>query len=571
MTEDPRRPRIVSRAPAPDTTAPAGTTEFSIGFDRPMCRRRGQCRLAWSRLRLHTSNVTMNKFAWSLRDPELSWNDAATLLSLRLPAPLCEGFRVRVEWTDLADDHHGLPPVPDDREHGASYVAILAAERATPAPPILTSMPVDGSEDVRRDLTIELYPDQPLAAFDADVIRVSVDGQRIPHHLNTNRNPPDWIYVHLEQPLPANADVRVDIAAGAVRSTLGAGLAEPYVLRLRTGDAPVCPAVPEPAWTEPPDGFVDHALDRFEAALRFRGWPVLDAKRRLHQRIELVEAATGTTLPVHVDLDPTPAHYRTIFVSGGREFAGLAPETDYALRWDGLAWPGFGADVPGEIRFRTAASNAAASFVAGCPHVSIVSTEAGCHLQAVVQAYAPAGIASARVVMNDGSGFACDMDVMESPNFRDMVSADARTTPPVLLSTMGSAPVLPDVDTPQTRDLEIHLTDGNGRKRVLPGLGFDMTRHAVDSVDIDSGPRPRARWTRRAPCDAHHIAILSGDGTPMYGGLFGADVSEFELPAGWELPPGRYLFQMWLLRATREDDLWDFAVIDRWITVDAEP
>jgi hypothetical protein len=554
-----------SPSPPLDGDAPLGTSWLGLTFDQPMDGSRGRCRLSWGRLRLHTKNVEMPRYSWDVRDDELQWlGDRELRLDLR-QAP-CEGFRVRVEWSELFTAA-GEPIAP------VSYVVPFAgrARGDVSTPPTLGSLPLPNSRGVRRDLTIELYPDQPLSTFGADAIRVTAADRAIPFHIETNRNPPDWIYLQLEELLPPDSEVVVTVAAHARTSTLGARADDDWAFVFRTGQASATEATPVPAWSEPAADLDHHPTRRIEAALRFAACPLLDSAPRLRDRIALVDRASGRRLEgLAVELDRTPAHYRTIFVHSTAALEPLKPGHPYALRWNGLGWPGMGNDRPGELAFVTAAEGQAAIFLAGCPHVSFVATEAGTELQVALQIYAETAIREVWVELDDAPGERHPLTPMQSPRFRDMVDGDRRLAPPELWTTAASRPRLVEVAQPCTRPLHITVIDTLNRVRSFAGLGFDMTRNAIPNLEIEASARPRCRWTLGTPVDSQHLSIHDASGRTWFAGLFDANRRAFSLPGGWDLPAGHYLLQLWLLRATPQDDLWDFAVADRWFDVGHE-
>ncbi len=563
------RPVIVARNPDPRQLAPVGTRRFSITFDRPMDTSRGRCRLAWSRLRLHTKNLRMPAYDWDVRSREVAWSPDGRTLSLTLPTALVDGHRVRVEWSELGCAAAGRPPVPEAREEGASYVVAVAGKpHGPPAPPRFGGLPVTGSTGARRDLTLELYADQPLAPYTEADFEVWAGDERIPFHLHTNRNPPDWIYLQLEALLPP--DTRVEVRSRTVRSTLGARVEQSPLLHFRTGRAEPMPAVPRADWSEPLDGRRDHPTGQVEAALRCEGQPILRDIERIRAAITVRPADGGPPVAgITADLDPTPAHYRTVFVRSGPGFRGLAPGTDYVLSWDHLGWPGVAPSAPGEVRFRTADHPSAARPLVPCPHVMLVADNEGTRLQVAVQVFGE--LAAARVEEPAVPGFRAHLTPMKSPRFRDMVQGDLRVAPPVLWSSFAAAPTLQRAEQPSTRHFTLVLTEPDGTERRIPTLAFDMTPAAIQdlAVEVVRG-RPRASWRLGTPTDSQHLSIHDPSGRTWFAGLLEESVDTWELPSGWTLPAGRYLFQMWLLRATPEDDLWDFAVADRWFEVTDE-
>ena len=516
-------PTVLALVPAPDTLAPAGLAELSVTFDRPMDPRRGRVRLVWGRISAHVINAERRMFRWSTRDPELAWSADGMTLRLAVPAGLLDGFRVRVEWSDL----RGADGAPVDAGPDGVVPSVIAVGREFHAdPPRLASRRRSG-DDVRADAVFELYAASPVGVLDAARWRLDVEGLAIPFGIHQNRNPPDWLFVHPERPLPPG-EGSLRIPADALRGTGGEPMDADWELRFRVAE-PARAAVPHPRWSEPPDGFVGAPAAR--AALRFRGRPTLDPDAVVH-----LAGPDGDLGAAHVVHDPTPGHYRTLFLAHP---APLEPGAEYRFTWETLQPLGFPA-LPGAWRF-TAGSAAMAPLANAA---SIFATPGGSFLQVVAQVQGPVDavavdVAGARrpLTRRERRGFTLSGGQSDG-SFWEL--EDGR---------------LPDAAEPGLRSFALHL-DG----RALHGHAFDMTPRGLTGLAVDVGEeRVRIRWTRNAPVDSLYITVMTEAGIPGWCGLVSAREASVDVDRAW-LTSGPLVAQVWMVRARPEDDLWDYFV-----------
>ena len=561
------RAAIADRRPGPGGLAPAGVRRFSVRFDRPMCRSRGRVRLTWGRISAHFVNQDLRRYHWSLQDPELCWDRDGLELSLTLPEPLTDGFRVRVEWSDVVCEAAGLPPVPDDREAGLRYV-VAVGRAAVGGGPRLSSLPDDGDTGVRRDVLLEVFPDRPVGRLDVDQVVLQVDGQRIRVRAHTNRNPPDWIFLHPAALLPAGAEVSLRIPCSALVGTNGAPMAEDWSVSFTTAaDDPCVPVVCED-WSEPPAGAGEHPLDCVQVALRFAGRPVLAPLPALQQQVALLDGETGEPVPgILVSHDPTPGHYRTVFLQSHCGFTGLQPGRRYDIRWRSLADAAWPTARAGQRSFTTAEADAHPQPLAPLAAAgSIFATASGSFLQLMVPVYATRPLAAAWVeVDRDGAApVRMRLEPVTRHGFTDVMSNDRMRTRPMFYQLPRTAAPLPPSRHPMLRSFRLLLTDAGGHTRRFSGQAFDMGPQAIVGLRLKGRV---LRWSREAPCDVQHLCMMSRAGEPIWSGLFAASASQAEVPAELFPGPGTYLVQMWLIRARPSDDLWDYGICMRVITV----
>lgn len=554
-------PGIDARSPGLRALAPPGTRQFAIRFDRPMDVRRGRCRLSWGRARFFDLRRELPLLAWSLADPELRWDRTGTVLALTLPEPLFDGFRVRVEWSDLRSPR-GERVRPYPRDEGLSYVVSVGAHPSgPPQPPSFSIHPRPDSGPLRRDVILELYPHRPLAPYDADAFEVRADGRRVPLRLTTNRNPPDWIYLHLERLLPPDSAIEVVARADLLQTTRGARASTDQVWRFRTAKEPPPAAVPDPLWSEPTDGLTGAPTDRFEGALRFLGRPILRDLDAMQSRVQLVQ--DGRPVPgIQLDMDPTPAHYRTFFVRSTPEFPGLRPGAEVQLHWSEPS--PFGPPTRGQITVRTATAGEPPTALVPCPHVSCVATDEGSLLQVVLEVHG-----EARAAWVEEGGLRYPLARASIHQFRFGVDTEGGVAPPQVWAPEAMVFRLPPIDRPRNREFSLVVQDAGGRERRFPGLAFDMTGSAFQQVRISGSPRPTFSWRVGAPMDSVHLSLFDQRGLAVYGALLGPEVTEHTLASDVRLAPGRYRLDLWASRATPEDDLGDHALIEREVVIDA--
>ncbi len=520
-------PLVVATVPPRETLTPAPDA-ISVTFDRAMDVRRGRLRLVWGRISAHFVNSRRRSWRWSLRDPALGWSPDRLTLQLTLPRDCpWHGFRVRVEWSDLRDAE-GHCPVGAEPGGIVSYV--LAVQRPPAPPPTLTSKPPPQGS-LRPDEVIELYPSSPVGQLTPERWALTVDGIPQPFTLRTNRNPPDWIYLHPLTPLPLGRG-RLQIPEHGVLGTDGSPLAGPFDLHFAVEGSPVV-AVPHPEWTEPPPGFVSLPRSRPTFALRFSGRPSLAPGRFT------LEDASGVLAsdPV-VSHDPTPGHYRSLVLDFDAE---LPADVPVRLCWSALQ-PG---GAPGSLPYRTGpprpiAPLANAASIFATPRGSFLQVHAGVH-------------GDIRRVVVRGDGWSQELTPAAS------AFTPAGGTPRRAFRSPEDSPPLPPLDEPALRAFEVLLVDALG-ERALPGVAFDMTRGAVTNLAVaerDDGLH--VSWDRHAPTDSVHLCALRDDGAPAWSGLFASSVSRATVPRAW-LDDRVVAVQLWLVRARPEDDLWDYFI-----------
>lgn len=554
-------PGIDARSPGLRALAPPGTRQFAIRFDRPMDTSRGRCRLSWGRPRFHDLRRELPLLAWSVADPELRWDRTGSVLALTLPEPLFDGFRVRVEWSDLRSAvGHRVRTYP--RDEGLSYVVSVGAQPSgPPQPPSFSIHPRPDSGLLRRDVILELYPHRPLSPYDADAFEVRADGSRVPVRLTTNRNPPDWIYLHLDELLPPDSAIEVVARADLLQTTRGASAAADQVWRFQTTTEPPPAAVPDPRWSEPTDGLTGVPIDRFEGALRFHGRPILRDLQAMQSRVQLLQ--DGRPLPgIRLDMDPTPAHYRAFFIHSTPEFPGLRPGAEVQLQWRDPS--PFGPSTPGQLTVRAAAAGDPPTVLVPCPHLMCVATDEGSLLQVVAEVY---GEARAAWVEEGSVRYPLVCGTIQ--HFRFGVDTEAGVAPPQVWAPEQRVLRLPPVDSPRNREFTLVVQDTIGRERRFPGLAFDMTASAFQEIRISGSPRPTVSWTVGAPMDSVYLSLFDQRGLAVYGALLGPEVTEHTLASDVRLAPGTYRLDLWASRATPEDDLWDHALVEREVFIDS--
>lgn len=554
-------PRIDARSPGMRALAPPGTRQFAIRFDRPMDTRRGRCRLSWGRPRFFDLHRELPLLAWSLTDRELRWDGTGTVLALTLPEPLFDGFRVRIEWSDLRSAE-GTPVRAYPRDEGLSYVVSVGAEAAGPLePPSFSIHPRPEAGRLRRDVILELYPHRPLAPYDADAFEVHAGGRRVPLHLTTNRNPPDWIYLHLDELLPPDTQVEVVARADRVQTTTGARAAADRVWRFRTAADPPPAAIPDPRWSEPTSGLAGVPTDRFEGALRFLGRPILRDLDAMQDRVQLLQ--DGRPLPgIRLDMDPTPAHYRAYFVRSTADFPGLRPGADVRLAWREPS--PFGPSTSGEIAVRAAAAGEVPALLVPSPHVSCVATDEGSLLQVVLEVHG-----EARAAWVEEGGIRYPLVRGSIHQFRFGVDTEAGVAPPQVWAPADRVVPLSPVEGPRNREFILVVQDERGRERRFPGLAFDMGSGAFQQVRIHGSTHPTISWRVGAPMDSVYLSLYDDRGLAVYGALLGPEVTEHTVASDVRLAPGTYRLDLWASRATPEDDLWDHALVERTVLVRA--
>lgn|GEM_PF-4083768 len=508
-----------------------------LRFDRPMDRRRGRVRLVWGRISAHLFNARRKAWRWSLRDPELRWTPDGQTLTLGLPPGLLAGFRVRVEWSDLADPL-GRPPAPCEPGGTISYV--LAVARSGPLPPMHLSSTPRPHVTVRPDAVLELYADAPVGFMDPRRWLLEVDGAPQSFALRTNRNPPDWIFVHPTAPLPAG-EARLVIPPDALRGTANQPLAAAWTGSWTVQGDPVV-AAPHPTWSEPPPGFASLPRRNPRFALRFADRPVLLPSAQIAQRMTLV-SADGRVLAAHptVSHDPTPGHYRSLVLAFE---ADLPADTDLRLAWTGLQ----ASASPGSMPFRTGSVRPIAPLANAA---SMFATPRGSFLQ--VHASVTGPVRSVRAVVD---GWSQDLADTGSRAFNPAAGEAQRT----FVTPTDAAP-LPPVAAPALRSFAVELTDADGT-RALPGVAFDFGAGAVTDLAAQWDDGLAVRWTEHAPADAVHLSVTRPDGTPLWSGLFAARLERAHVAAPWLDGERDALVQLWLVRARPEDDLWDYFVTE---------
>lgn len=522
------KPRVVAITPAPESLTPRAAA-LSVRFDRRMDTRRGRVRLVWGRISAHFVNSARRAWRWSLRDAALGWSRDGLTLTLTLP-PDCrpDGFRVRVEWSDLADTHGRLT----DTETPGTVSYVLAVQRAGPVPPpTLSSLPAAGA-DTRADDVLQLYPSSPVGRITPELWSLTVDGAPQPFHLRTNRNPPDWIYVHPEAPLPLGEGL-LTVDAHGLTGTDGSSMAEAFCLPFRVSRPPIV-ATPHPAWTEPPPGFRGLPRRSPSVALRFADRPVLAP-----QGLALVGPDGPLATPARITHDPTPGHYRSLVVDFDAE---LPPDTPVRLAWTSLH-PG---GAPGSLAYHTAPPDRPTAPLGNA--ASVFATPRGSFLQVHAGVHGPI-----RRVFVRGDGWTRDL----TPAPTAFTTASGTTER--AFRTPEDSPALPPLPVPTLRVFEVVLVHADG-ERALPGVAFDMGSRAVTALAVRRiEPGLLVSWSRSAPTDAIHLCALRPDGSPSWSGLFHAATTEAVIPAAW-LTPDVTTVQLWLVRARPEDDLWDYFI-----------